>query len=170
LKKRRGNSPYLQYRAPSSSTSQLGRPCTPRRSASGSQLSIWAESPSKVRSRTPNHVTPRAPRLSNVEEAAEGTKSKVVQSQLRRTSSRTSARVQKSGSIRSMPPQPVLSESRLAMTPENIKPLLENAREIHARLVDCIMEIQQLLGSDGARDINVSGPPCAPATGHSLPS
>lgn len=154
LKKRRGNSPYLQYRAPSSSTSQLGLPSTPRRSASGSQLSIWAESPSKVRSRTPNRAIPRAPRLSNVDEAMEGTKSRVVESQLRRSSSRTSGRI-KSGSIRSMPAQPVLSESRLAMTPENIKPLLENAKEIHARLVDCIAEIQQLLESKGVREISV---------------
>lgn len=45
----------------------------------------------------------------------------------------------KGGSVRSMP------EPRLAMTPENIKPLLENAREVKRRLTDCIEEMRALL-------------------------
>jgi hypothetical protein len=52
--------------------------------------------------------------------------------------------VTKTGSVRSMPPQP-RPDSQLAMTPENIKPLLENAREVHARLTECIAAIQALL-------------------------
>jgi hypothetical protein len=52
----------------------------------------------------------------------------------------------KNGSVRSMPPQPV-PELRLAMTPENIKPLVENAREVHGRLVECVAEIRSLLES-----------------------
>ncbi|KAI0338849.1 hypothetical protein BDW22DRAFT_1362572 [Trametopsis cervina] len=42
---------------------------------------------------------------------------------------------------------PAFSESplSLAMTPENIRPLLDNAREVHARCTECIAELKQLL-------------------------
>ncbi|KAJ3750420.1 hypothetical protein DFH05DRAFT_1467183 [Lentinula detonsa] len=46
----------------------------------------------------------------------------------------------------------VAKQMKLAMTPENIKPLLENAKEVHARLTDCIGEIKGLvfaLGEEG---------------------
>jgi serine/arginine repetitive matrix protein 2 len=45
---------------------------------------------------------------------------------------------------RSLPP-PLVVGPPLAMTPENIKPLLENAKEVHARLVDCVAEVRELL-------------------------
>lgn len=48
--------------------------------------------------------------------------------------------VLKSGSVRSMPPTPAV-----AMTPENIKPLLENAKEVKRRLEECIEELRTLL-------------------------
>lgn len=48
--------------------------------------------------------------------------------------------VLKSGSVRSMPPTPAV-----AMTPENIKPLLENAKEVKRRLEECIEELRVLL-------------------------
>lgn len=64
-------------------------------------------------------------RLSNVEE--EGAKLPAALAML------------KNASVRSMP------EPRLAMTPENIKPLLENAREVKRRLGDCIDEMRALL-------------------------
>ncbi|KAF9442540.1 hypothetical protein P691DRAFT_765119 [Macrolepiota fuliginosa MF-IS2] len=163
---KKGKSPYLQYQAPSSS-SQLSRPVTPRRSASGSQLSLWAESPSKSKSWVHHQATPRAPRLSNVDESVESTKSREHERERRRSSSRMSGKIQKSGSVRSMPPQPVFPESRLAMTPENIKPLLENAKEVHARLGDCIMEIRRLLESDGLGERSVSGSSYASASGQS---
>ena len=70
------------------------------------------------------------------------------------------------GSVRSAPPQALgtgtgsgtgtpspnlvagpLPDVKLAMAPENIKPLLENAREVHARCSDCIAELEALLGS-----------------------
>ncbi len=35
----------------------------------------------------------------------------------------------------------------VAMTPENIKPLLENAKEVHVRCTDCIEELRQLLSA-----------------------
>ncbi|RDX40290.1 hypothetical protein OH76DRAFT_1413064 [Lentinus brumalis] len=63
-------------------------------------------------------------------------------------------------SVRSAPPQPwgnpspelnsyplPQPDSKLAMAPENIKPLLENAREVHARCTDCIAGLEALLGS-----------------------
>ncbi|TFK22484.1 hypothetical protein FA15DRAFT_622396 [Coprinopsis marcescibilis] len=75
------------------------------------------------------------------------------------------------GSVRSMPPQaiavPMYSQSMthaqsqsnlggtaptLALTPENIKPLLENAREVQTRLNSCIGEVQALLTK--ARDLD----------------
>ncbi|KAK0437448.1 uncharacterized protein EV420DRAFT_1587913 [Desarmillaria tabescens] len=48
--------------------------------------------------------------------------------------------VLKSGSVRSMPPTPAV-----AMTPENIKPLLDNAREVKRRLEECVEELRVLL-------------------------
>jgi hypothetical protein len=61
----------------------------------------------------------------------------------------------KSASVRSAPPQwleytlgtgqGALPDPKLAMTPENIKPLLENAREVHLRCTECIGEMRLLL-------------------------
>ena len=34
----------------------------------------------------------------------------------------------------------------LSMTPENIKPLLENAKEVQVRCIECLGELRQLLG------------------------
>ena len=69
----------------------------------------------------------------------------------------------KTGSVRSMPPHLVgssplfpsgvqsqpspLPDPKLAMimTPENIKPLLENAKEVHVKLHECIAEIRALI-------------------------
>lgn len=58
----------------------------------------------------------------------------------------------KTGSTRSVPPPQIspmspLSDSglALAMTPENIKPLLENAKEVQSKLSDCIAEIRALV-------------------------
>lgn len=79
-----------------------------------------------------------------------------------RPSSRTgggsgSRRSTVTGSVRSAPSglQDALSSStstavgnpKLAMTPENIKPLLENAKEVHARCEECIVEIKDLLAA-----------------------
>ncbi|KAG8982682.1 hypothetical protein FRB90_006626 [Tulasnella sp. 427] len=41
-------------------------------------------------------------------------------------------------------PTPSTPELRLAMTPENIKPLLECSREVSARLNDCMKELERL--------------------------
>lgn len=164
---RHGKSPYLQDAYAPSLPSLPGRPLTPKRSASGSQSSIWgAGEGSGSGSGTPPHPPmpqhTRPTRLSNVEEHANtnagGELSKAPQA---RASSRNSyyrtgaisprAPVAKTGSVRSMPPQPVagtlLPDPTLAMTPENIRPLLENAKEVQARLVECIAEMRALLAA-----------------------
>ena len=51
------------------------------------------------------------------------------------------------GSVRSTPPQWVdgLPDPKLAMTPENIKPLLDSAREVLLRCTECVAEVRTLL-------------------------
>lgn len=143
----RGRSPYMQDTHPPPPLPKSGRPITPKRSASGSQTSLWADS-------SPVVSTTRATRLSNVEEhgdddAAQAEAARTGHVRIGVSPSRHSrtARGGKTGSVRSMPPQPVglLPNAKLAMTPENIKPLLENAKEVHARLTECIGEIRSLL-------------------------
>ncbi|RDB27691.1 hypothetical protein Hypma_003251 [Hypsizygus marmoreus] len=141
----KGRSPYMQI---------PGRPLTPKRSASGSQSSIWGGDPNGGTSPPPLPPHTRATRLSNVEEHVDdGRQGRPSSkgSQYRTGASPSSTRVYspkipKSGSVRSMPPQPMaMPDPKLAMLPENIKPLLENSIEVHARLNECIAEIQALL-------------------------
>ena len=90
----------------------------------------------------------------------------------------------KTGSVRSMPP-PLLPPSLLPtglqgqqpsplsslpdpklgmiMTPENIKPLLESAKEVHLKLHECIVEIRALI-DNGAAAIGHTGATQAPPT------
>jgi hypothetical protein len=128
----RGRSPYLHS---SFLTSSSGRPTTPMRSPSGSRTSILDASAG---------APPRGTRLSNVEEHVDHRSTSKGESPSRQFS--RSRRGGKTGSVRSMPPA-TLPDPKLAMTPENIKPLLENAREVHARLSDCIAEIRSLLAA-----------------------
>ena len=83
----------------------------------------------------------------------------------KRPSSRSGKSGLTTGSLRSPPPQmwPGSSSSdrspepnrialpenglALAMTPENIRPLLENAKEVYGRCTECIAEMRQLLAS-----------------------
>ncbi|KAJ6537703.1 hypothetical protein B0H19DRAFT_1180693 [Mycena capillaripes] len=127
----RGRSPYLH-----SSLLTSGRPTTPLRSPSGSRTSILDPSGGAAPA--------RATRLSNVEEHVGSRATSKGESPSRQFS--RSRRGGKTGSVRSMPPA-TLPDPKLAMTPENIKPLLENAREVHARLSDCIAEIRSLLAA-----------------------
>ncbi|KAJ8083987.1 hypothetical protein PM082_002754 [Marasmius tenuissimus] len=154
----RGRSPYLQeLQLPGSQPSS--RPQTPKThrstSASHSQTSLQWEGlpPASV------GVPSRTNRLSNVEETVEYNRTPQSKPTGKATapspstagSSRPPSRsknVSKTGSVRSMPPQPLLPDAKLAMTPENIKPLLENSKEVHARLTECIAEIRQLLVVD----------------------
>ncbi len=117
-------------------------------------------------------VLSRPTRLSNVEEHVDDVGSNLGPSSSMRSASQTYSKAQvcvlkagisplhlaqshgdttNKGSIRSVPPQlaPMspLSDSRLvlAMTPENIKPLLENAKEVQSRLLGCIAELRVLV-------------------------
>ena len=117
----------------------------PKRSFSASQ--------SSVRAIEPPFVSSRPVRLSNVEEHETDMGNDHSQATLVRSASQSHPRYTgtKTGSVRSMPPHLTsiatspLPVSAVAMTPENIKPLLANAREVQARLCDCIAEIQTLL-------------------------
>jgi len=115
-------------------------------------------------------VTPstymRPTRLSNVEEMAEAQldndhnqapslDAHVLASRAERKSKSprrvSSRRVGLTGSVRSAPPPtPLLQDGErrsiaLSLTPETIRPLLENAREVHARCTECIDELRALL-------------------------
>jgi serine/arginine repetitive matrix protein 2 len=135
--KGRGKSPYLQN----------GGPITPsKKGPNASQSSIWGDSPQAA----PHQMS----RLSNVEESVDGhpppnakPKTRVSPSSTRKGKKGV---IPKSASVRSAPPMAdprSLPDPKLAMTPENIKPLLENSREVQARLVKCIGEVRTLLAA-----------------------
>jgi hypothetical protein len=157
--KGKGKSPYLQdtHRHP---PPLPPRPLTPKRSASASQSSIWdggldSSNGGAVGSGTPPPIPgARSTRLSNVEENSDDyrhpSSSNIKRSNVGISPSISSRdpKSPKNGSVRSMPPHPIsngLPDPKLEMTPENIKPLLENAKEVHARLNECIAEIRSLL-------------------------
>ncbi|KAG6864925.1 hypothetical protein C0991_006346 [Blastosporella zonata] len=158
-KTKSSRSPYLQDAYPPSLPSLSGRPSTPKRSASASQSSIWGEGTTTINGNghgngTPPPPLPRTTRLSNVDEHAQsGDTPQHYNRPPPRASSRSSfyrPPPVKTGSVRSMPPQPVtngLPDPTLAMTPENIRPLLENAKEVQPKLVECIAEVRALLGT-----------------------
>ncbi|KAF8837657.1 hypothetical protein BDN67DRAFT_983084 [Paxillus ammoniavirescens] len=157
IKGRKGRlSPFLSDRR--TQVQGLGqRPVTPKRGPDVAQA-IRVEVEASPRSIRPMRST----RLSNVEEVEDGERQ--LRSQMRtknraslpRTSPhRPPSRGQmmssgKTGSVRSAPPQPLddgytLPDIKLSMTPENIKPLLENAREVHSRCNECLRELRTLL-------------------------
>jgi len=147
IKGMKGRSPYLDH-------PHDMRPMSPKRAACSSQTSLKCEP-------CPRSIRPmRSTRLSNVEEVVDDRQTRSKSNaqhriSLPRTSpSRPPSRNYKlaiSGSVRSAPPQPpdgdssLLSEFKLSMTPENIKPLLDNAKEVHLRLNECIREVRALL-------------------------
>lgn len=116
----------------------------------------------------------RSPRLSNVDEnnismtsagsgAISGRQTPATPESSRRSRSRAGKdrdRERQFSSVRTVPPKPSkgipsfdapgvplqpVPDLKLAMTPENIKPLLENARVVTARLHDCLAEVKGLL-------------------------
>ncbi|KAH7925772.1 hypothetical protein BV22DRAFT_1033576 [Leucogyrophana mollusca] len=154
IKGKKGRSPYLQEGG------LAARPVTPKRTPNPSQTSLACEP-------SPRSIRPmRSTRLSNVEEVDDDNRHPRSKSKtdkrvsLPRTSpQRPPSRGQKgglTGSVRSAPPQPLdsdtylLPEIKLAMTPENIKPLLENAKEVHLRLNECIREVRILLDTNNS--------------------
>ncbi|KAI0752504.1 hypothetical protein C8Q80DRAFT_1217086 [Daedaleopsis nitida] len=165
---KKGKSPYLfQTRASDADTA--------RRPPDASQSSIWGpgESPQKASAIPPSILESytRSIKLSDVREHEPGeghpvgaprpqSRSKKRQSAPSPGPRRPPSRSRKNptGSVRSAPPQPwgqpspelnsgPLPDAKLAMAPDNIKPLLENAREVHARCSDCIAELEALFGT-----------------------
>lgn len=157
IRGRKARSPYL---------ADAG--ATPRKNTTASQssISLWNDSPPSPAhpARVPSLSRPT--RLSNVEESAEsdarGSRVKGKGSARKTRTEAPSAsphrrpsgrRGTMSGSVRSAPPSsftPGLgsvegTDPKLAMTPENIRPLLENAKEVHAKCAECIEEMKVLL-------------------------
>lgn len=156
IKGRKGRaSPFLSEN-PGYASGSTHRPVTPRRVQDTAALRMEVEA-------SPRSIRPmRSTRLSNVEEVDDGERPVLSEAKVKNRVSlpRTSPHRPPSrgalpgsgrtGSVRSAPPQPVddpqaLPEIKLSMTPENIKPLLENAREVHIRCHECIQELRALL-------------------------
>ena len=132
---------------------------------------------------SPGNLPSRPTRLSNVEEHADDpnpkpavplpnsrsasssySKSQVRPPKAGASPSRppsTIGTLPRSGSVRSMVPQstvPILPDPKLAMTPENIRPLLANAKEVHLRLSECIHEIRYLIEQNVADPHSIRHP------------
>ncbi|KAF8129752.1 hypothetical protein EV363DRAFT_1336289 [Boletus edulis] len=147
-------SPFLSEHSLGHAPALTLRPVTPRRQDATPRPEVEA---------SPRSIRPmRSTRLSNVEEVEDGERRAPLQT---KTTNRVSQpRVgphrppsrgampgnSRTGSVRSAPPQPLddpreLPEIKLSMTPENIKPLLENAKEVHVRCHECVRELRALL-------------------------
>ena len=133
---------------------------TPKKTPTTSQTSLWDSSPSSATSPPPSRLP-----LSIAEEDGDKHSQNPKTSALARSKGRTSSWSQAnppsrptsrngktivSGTVRSAPPSDLCSttpDPKLALTPENIKPLLEYAKEVGTRLSECISEVQILLGA-----------------------
>ena len=169
VKGKNGRSPYLQEQQqqqqelhglrPAATTTQM------KMGPLASRSSIFGELSSAQQQQHP-----RSARLSNVEENVGDHRGSTATRKGNKRASlpapspsvpRSSRPGLKSDSVRSAPPQPASSSSstaqdapprsisdfKLAMTPENIKPLLENTREVHAKLNECVAEMRVLVAS-----------------------
>ncbi|KAH7914872.1 hypothetical protein BJ138DRAFT_1123089 [Hygrophoropsis aurantiaca] len=156
IKGKKSRSPFLP------AAEHAPRPVTPKRTPNPSQTSLVCEP-------SPRSIRPmRSTRLSNVEEIDDDYRQprSKLKAEKRISLPRTSPQRPPSrshrgggltGSVRSAPPPQsldndsyLLPEFKLAMTPENIKPLLENAKEVHLRLNECIREVRSLLDTNNS--------------------
>ena len=128
----------------------------------------------------------RSPRLSNVDEndvsmtstgsgLASGRQTPEISRRPRSRAGRDKDREKQFSSMRAIPPKhpskgipsfdappPSLlpgPQVKLAMTPENIKPLLENARVVTSRLHDCLAEVKGLLLRTEGAAVALTAPP-----------
>ncbi|KAI9461876.1 hypothetical protein F5148DRAFT_1214570 [Russula earlei] len=159
------NGPATRRRALGANASQSSLSLWAESSSTGSRSQVSLAPTTLEASKASQSAYMHPTRLSNVEEMAEaqldndqGSKleahapasSAVAKSKSprRRLSSRRGGQT---GSVRSAPPPtPLLrdGESRslvLSLTPDTIRPLLENAREVHARCGECVDELRGLL-------------------------
>ncbi|KAL4064673.1 hypothetical protein V8B97DRAFT_2111834 [Scleroderma yunnanense] len=118
------------------------RPITPIRCPESPQISLRVEA-------SPRSLRPmRSIRLSNVEEVDDErqTRPKSRASNRPKTSPhRPPSRSQQLAAIAFGGRSGSVPDFKLSMTPENIKPLLENAKEVHMRLNECIKEMRALI-------------------------
>ncbi|KAF8642070.1 hypothetical protein AX16_009686 [Volvariella volvacea WC 439] len=177
LLKGRGRSPYLQRdhggyfggttsaeRIASRSGSRQGSPQRRVASATHSSSSLWDSPGSGSSHQLGAGSSARPSRLSNVEEDADSMRKEdpptaiAIAAPAAIPPSNTSPAMSTSKTLHGMPiPRPSTgkgtrdpsgpADPKLAMTPENIRPLLENAREVRARLGECVAEIRGLLAS-----------------------
>lgn len=144
LKLRKKKRSSYRFESPSRS-----RPATFRNPFSSSQASLQGPP-------DPSQAQILSSRLSNVDENSASTprSGRHTPADSGRPRSRGKDRPN-STSVRSVPFKPTnglpvfdiapIPEFKLAMTPENIRPLLENARVVTARLQDCVSEVKDLL-------------------------
>ncbi|KAH9913710.1 uncharacterized protein B0H18DRAFT_1047727 [Fomitopsis serialis] len=131
---------------------------SPRRSASAlPPPSILASPTSRLKQLTGSRK-PRPPSRGNERSTTAGPSPSPSSRQPSNGSRQPAHKGGQTGSVRSAPPQGItspdpgldlsgLGDLKLAMTPENIRPLLENAREVHARCGECIVELRALLAT-----------------------
>ncbi|OBZ73071.1 hypothetical protein A0H81_06595 [Grifola frondosa] len=163
VKGRKGRSPYILQQT--NWQDSAGH----RELSNASHSSIWTESsPQSAHPQSPSSYS-RSTKLSDVQERPTRPPSRGKQSapspSRRQPSSRN--RSHQSGSVRSAPPQTsayhssaldttTLPDMKLAMSPENIRPLLENAREVYARCSECIVELEALVTDRINRNVQLS--------------
>lgn len=154
VKYKKGCSPYLQIEQQQRSGTSPDMSKVLHTESQSSIPNVGASSPQPIQ-------PTRSTRLSNVEEnVGDYRASKPIKDGKKRASlpipnlsSPASRKGLKTDSVRSAPPQPLarnqalqsISGFKLAMTPENIKPLLQNAREVRSRLDECLTELRALL-------------------------
>lgn len=134
---------------------------TPKKTPATSQTSLRDLSPSSAISPQPSRLPlsiveegggrnaqrARTPDVSRPKDRSKDRTSSWSQAHPPRPVSRT-GKTAISGTVRSAPPNDFSTPaSKLALTPENIKPLLEYAKEVGTRLSECINEVQILLGA-----------------------
>lgn len=170
IRGKKGRSPYSLQPPPESASGSSKRGSNPSRSSIWSFDSPQTPARKDMsRVQSPPDAGARTTKLSNVQELME-TNADLQHREPRRSSSRIQCRA--SGAPSPSPKRPRSRASKLAltpssvrdtqglglspgespdrrmtvaMTPENIKPLLENAKEVQARCRECLGELRQLL-------------------------
>ena len=122
---------------------------------SSKSVPITTQSKLPSSSNTPGSSRPSSSRSTKFPNAKTGSVRSMLPHLVPSSLVATGLQGQPSSSLSSLP-DPKLG---MMMTPENIKPLLENAKEVHVKLHECIVEIRALIDS-GAAAIGQAPPTC----------
>ena len=136
------NEPPASFRMPSSKSA----PTTTQSKLPSSNFSA---------SNTPGSSRPSSSRSTKFPNAKTGSYRSMLPHLVPSSFVATGLQGQQSSSLSSLP-DPKLG---MMMTPENIKPLLENAKEVHVKLHECIVEIRALIDSRTAAIGMAQAPP-----------